>query len=153
MSNLFKSRRTLLVAGALLVASQALSMSAVAQSNYPTRPIRFLVGFAPGGSADNVARVVAAEMSKNLGQQIVIENKTGASANIATQTLLAAQADGYTILFAGLSLATNPALIESLGYNPNKDLVMVSQITALPVVSLTRPSTARTSFAVSGKPS
>jgi tripartite-type tricarboxylate transporter receptor subunit TctC len=138
MSNWFKARRTLLVAGAMLVASQALPISAAAQSNYPNRPIRFLVGFAPGGSADNVARVVAAEMSKNLGQQIVIENKTGASANIATQTLLAAPADGYTILFAGLSLATNPALIESLGYNPNKDLVMVSQITALPVVSLTR---------------
>jgi tripartite-type tricarboxylate transporter receptor subunit TctC len=117
---------------------QAVSIPAVAQSTYPTRPIRFLVGFAPGGSADNVARVVAAEMSKNLGQQIVIENKTGASANIATQALLAAAPDGYTILFAGLSLATNPAMIDNVGYNPNKDLVMVSQITSQPVVSLTR---------------
>lgn len=133
-----RPRRILLVAGALVVASQAMPISAVAQSTYPTRPIRLLVGFAPGGSADNVARVIAAEMSKNLGQQVVIENKTGASANIATQALLAAPADGYTILFAGLSLATNPSLIENLGYNPNKDLVMVSQITSLPVVALTR---------------
>jgi tripartite-type tricarboxylate transporter receptor subunit TctC len=128
------TRRLLLAALGVV----AMASTAVAATPYPTRPIRFLVGFAPGGSADNVARIVAAEMSKSLGQQIVIENKTGASANIATQTLLSAAADGYTILFAGLSLATNPAMMDDVGYDPDKDLVMVSQLTALPVVALAR---------------
>ena len=138
MFNSKLSRQTFLAIGACVVLAQAFPLSAHAQSSYPARPIRFLVGFAPGGSADNVARIVAAEMSKTLGQQIVIENKTGASGNIATQALLAAPADGYTILFAGITLATNPAMMDNVGYDPKKDLVMVSQITALPVVALTR---------------
>jgi tripartite-type tricarboxylate transporter receptor subunit TctC len=138
MFGIFKSARILALTGAALAAAQLCCFHAQAQTNYPNRPIRFLVGFAPGGSADNVARVVAAEMSKFLGQQVVIENKTGASANIATLALMAAPPDGYTILFAGLSLATNPAMIDNLGYDPDRDLVMVSQITALPVVALAR---------------
>ena len=138
MPNSKMYRRAVLAISAVVALAPLLPLSAQAQSTWPTRPIRFLVGFAPGGSADNVARVVAAELSKKLGQQVVIENKTGASANIATQALLSAPADGYTILFAGLTLATNPAMMDNVGYNPDMDLVMVSQITALPVVALAR---------------
>jgi len=131
-------RRVFLAIGALAAMAQMLPISAQAQSNYPTRPIRFLVGFQPGGSADAVARFTAAEMSKVLGQQVVVENKTGASAHVATQALLSAPADGYTILFAGLTLATNPPLMDNLGYDPDKDLQMVSQLTAMPVVVIVR---------------
>lgn len=117
-----------------LGASALLSLPAAAESHYPNKPIRFVVGFAPGGSADVVARAVAQELSKSLGQPVVVDNKPGASAHIATQALLSAPADGYTILFAGLTLATNPALLPDIGYNPEKDLTMVSQLTAMPIV-------------------
>lgn len=127
-------RRKLLTASLGLAATAAFCIPAAAQSTYPNRPIRFVVGFAPGGSADVVARAVAQELSKTLGQSVVVDNKPGAGAHIATQTLLSAPADGYTILFAGLTLATNPALLANIGYDPDKDLVMVSQLTAMPIV-------------------
>ncbi|HYW55350.1 MAG TPA: tripartite tricarboxylate transporter substrate binding protein [Polaromonas sp.] len=128
-------RRHLLAASLGLAATAALGQPSFApQSNYPDKPIRFVVGFAAGGSADVVARAIALELTKTLGQPVTVDNKPGAGAHIATQALLSAPADGYTILFAGLTLATNPALLGNLGYNPDKDLVMVSQLTAIPVV-------------------
>lgn len=133
-NNKQSTRRTMVLAAACLALTQSIPFAAHAQSDYPNRPIRFLVGFAPGGSADTVARAVAQDLSKALGQSVVVENKAGASAHLATQALLAAPADGYTILFAGLTLATNPALMKDVGYNPEKDLTMVSQLTAMPVV-------------------
>lgn len=131
-----RSRRKIISAAACLVLATTLPQVAQAQSDYPNKPIRFLVGFAAGGSADAVARTVATDLSKALGQSVVVENKAGASAHLATQALLAAPADGYTILFAGLTLATNPPLMKSLGYDPLKDLLMVSQMTSMPVVVL-----------------
>lgn len=129
-------RRAALLTAAALAATGVWPAAAQAQSSYPERSIRFLVGFAPGGSADVVARAVATELSKELGQSVVVDNRPGASAHIATQALLSAPADGYTILFAGLTLATNPALMSKIGYDPDKDLTMVSQLTAMPVVVL-----------------
>lgn len=128
------SRRFLLLASMASALAAAVPVSAYAQSAYPNKPIRFVVGFAPGGAADVVARAVAQELSKTLGQPVVVDNKPGAGAHIATQALLAAPADGYTILFAGLTLATNPALMGNIGYDPEKDIVMVSQMTAMPIV-------------------
>jgi tripartite-type tricarboxylate transporter receptor subunit TctC len=129
------SRRGFLAAGAGLVAAQALPFAASAQSDFPSRPMRLLVGFAPGGSLDNVARIIAAEMSVSLGQQVVVENKTGASGNIANQSLVAARADGYTMTLAAINLATNPPLMD-VGYDPDKDVQMVAQLTDVPVASI-----------------
>lgn len=98
------------------------------------RPLRLIVGFAPGGTADAVARMAAAEMSKALGQNVVVENRSGASGNLATQAVVQAPADGTTLALAGLQLVTNPGLIAQLGYNPRTDLAMVGQLTSLPVV-------------------
>jgi tripartite-type tricarboxylate transporter receptor subunit TctC len=123
---------------AIAVAASALgllgSMTAHAQK-YPDRPITLVVGFAPGGSADTVARSLADEMSKSLGQPVIIDNKSGASGNIATQYVLGKEPDGYTLLFAAINLATNPWLA-GVKYDPQKDLSMVSQITSVPVVLL-----------------
>ncbi len=132
------SRRTLLAAAALGLAAQSIAPPALAQNAYPVRPIKFLVGVPPGGSSDAVARTLAEVLTKSLGQPVVVENKTGASANIAAQALVAAPADGYTILFLQFSHLTNPSLIPSLGYDAAKDLTMVSQLSSLPVVALTR---------------
>jgi tripartite-type tricarboxylate transporter receptor subunit TctC len=133
-----RARRQFLLGAAALVAGQNLAFKALAQANYPSRPIRFLVGAPPGGSSDNVARVLAEAMSRNLGQSVVVENKSGASANIAAQALVAAPADGYSLLLLQFSHLTNPALMSSIGYDPAADLAIVSQLTTLPVVALTR---------------
>ena len=105
-----------------------------AQPWTPERPLRLIVGFAPGGTADLVARMAAAEMGKALGGTMVVENRVGASGNLATQAVVAAPADGTTMALAGLQLVTNPGLIPQLGYDPARDLAMVGQLTALPVV-------------------
>ncbi|MFO1414267.1 MAG: tripartite tricarboxylate transporter substrate binding protein [Burkholderiales bacterium] len=131
------SRRRLVI-GMTALAAAGLAPSAFGQSAFPSRPIRFLVGVPPGGSSDVAARILAEEMSKTLGQPVVVENKTGASANIAAQALVAAPADGYTLLFLQFSHLTNPSLMANVGYDPAKDLAMVSQITTLPVVALAR---------------
>jgi tripartite-type tricarboxylate transporter receptor subunit TctC len=120
---------------AALGAALAVPFAARAQPGgwVPDRPLRLIVGFAPGGSADVVARVAAVELAKAIGQQVVVENRTGASGNLATQAVVAAPADGLTLGFAGLQLVTNPALVARLGYDP-AELQMVGQLTALPVL-------------------
>jgi tripartite-type tricarboxylate transporter receptor subunit TctC len=116
------------------LAGLAAPQAARAQAWKPDRPLRLIVGFAPGGTADLVARLAAAEMAKALGQNVVVENRAGASGNIATQAVVQAPADGHTLALAGLQLVTNPGLIAQLGYDPATDLQMCGQLTALPVV-------------------
>src|ERR1700674_2205884 len=90
-------RRFLQLAGAA-AAVPALSQRASALQ-YPTRPLRWIVGFAPGGGADTVSRIMAQWLAERLGQSVVIENKPGASSNISIQTVVNSPADGYTLLF------------------------------------------------------
>ncbi len=111
------------------------------------RPLRLVVGFAPGGTADAVARLAAAEMARALGQSVVVDNRSGASGNLATQAVVQAPADGYTLALAGLQLVTNPGLIAHLGYNPRSDLAMVGQLTALPVVVMASAASRITTMA------
>jgi len=125
------SRRTALALGAGALASPRLAFG---QAWRPDRPLRLIVGFAPGGAADLVARLATVEMASSLGQNVVVENRAGASGNLATQAMVAAPADGLTMALAGLQLVTNPGLIAQLGYDPARDLQMCGQLTALPVV-------------------
>jgi tripartite-type tricarboxylate transporter receptor subunit TctC len=120
---------------------------AQAQAWTADRSVRLIVGFAPGGGADLVARLAAPEMARVLGQAVVVENRTGASGNLATQALVAAPADGHTLGFAGLQLATNPGLIAQLGYDPAGDLAMAGQLTALPVVVMASAKSGITTLA------
>jgi tripartite-type tricarboxylate transporter receptor subunit TctC len=118
-----------------LIAASLLPAVARAQPAFRfERPLRLVVGFAPGGTADAVARLAAVEMGRLLGQNVVVENRSGASGNLATQAVVQAPADGYTLALAGLQLVTNPGLIAQLGYDPRADLAMAGQLTALPVV-------------------
>ncbi|MDN3921461.1 Bug family tripartite tricarboxylate transporter substrate binding protein [Roseateles violae] len=122
--------------GAALVAVVAGTLGGVARAeSYPERPITLVVGFSPGGAADTVARQLAEELSKQLGQRVNVDNRSGASGNIATSAVLSSPADGYTLLFSAVNLATNPWL-SGVKYDTKTDLVMVSQITSVPVVML-----------------
>ena len=102
---------------------------------YPTKPIRLLVPFAPGGSSSIVARLYAEEMSKGLGQQIVIENKGGGGGNIAMVEAANAEPDGYTLIIGHIgSLAVNPYMYEKLPYNVDRDFAAVSLLAIVPAI-------------------
>jgi len=117
------SRRTLLaLAGAPLLASPR---NAAAQS-YPDRPVRVVVGFPAGGSVDIFARIVAQSLSEQFGQQFVIENRPGASGNIATEAVVRAASDGYTLLAVGVNNATNPALYDNPRFDFQRDIVPIA---------------------------
>jgi tripartite-type tricarboxylate transporter receptor subunit TctC len=117
---------------------------ALAQT-YPTRPIRLVVGFAPGGAADTVARTVGAAMARELGQPIVIENRAGAGSSIAAENVAKSAPDGYSLLIASpSSISVNPALNPKLNYRP-QDLLPISKITASPLLIVVNPATGITS--------
>jgi tripartite-type tricarboxylate transporter receptor subunit TctC len=119
---------------AILAAPALLPLAARAQTWRPDRHLRLIVGFAPGGAADIVARSVAPDMSAALGQPVIVENRAGASGALATQAVTAAPPDGHTVGFAGMQLVVNPAVVARLGYDPRTDLRMVGQLTELPMI-------------------
>src|SRR5215472_10436014 len=102
-------RRQFLHLAACAASLPAISRIAFAQA-YPTRPVRWLVGFAPGGGNDIVARLMGQYLSERLGQQFVIENRPGAATNLATEAVVNAPPDGYTLLLVGLPNASNASL-------------------------------------------
>jgi tripartite-type tricarboxylate transporter receptor subunit TctC len=111
-----------------------IAATASAQS-YPSKPIRLLVPFAPGGSSSIVARLAAEEMSKGLGQQIVIENKGGGGGNIAMQEAAHADPDGYTLIIGHIgSLAVNPYMYAKLPYDVDRDFAAVSLLAIVPAI-------------------
>jgi tripartite-type tricarboxylate transporter receptor subunit TctC len=113
--------------------------SAVAQT-YPTKPIRILVGFAPGGAGDILTRDYANALQKSLGQPVVVENKAGANGVIATEALAKSPPDGYTLVLAINSTVTNPLLYKNIPYDVWKDVVPVSLIANTPLVLGCNPS-------------
>jgi len=114
--------------------------TATAQS-FPSKTIRFLVGFAPGGSTDIVARLIAQEMTKNIGQQVVVDNRPGAGSAIAAELTAKSPPDGHTIFACTTGVfAIMPFLYSRLGYNHEKDLVPVTQTGSLPYIIVLHPS-------------
>lgn len=119
---------------ALAFALQCLAIPAFA-ADYPARPIRLVVPYAPGGGADSVARIVAKKVSENIGQPIVIENKGGAGAILGTDIVAKAEPDGYTLLLGQSGpISINPAVYRTLPYDPVKDFAPVTMTTAYPYV-------------------
>ena len=115
----------------------AIGAAGALAQNFPTRPISMIVPYAAGGSADVVGRLVAAEMSKTLGHNVVMELRPGAGGNIGAELVArTARADGYTILLASLSLSSNVSLMK-LNFDPRKDLVAVAGIATLPNLMVT----------------
>ena len=100
----------------------AFSIAPAAAQNYPAKPVRFVVGFAAGGSVDILARVFGAKMTESLGQQVLVDNRPGAGANIAGALVAKAPADGYTLLVGSAGgLAGNLAIYQRMPYNPFTD--------------------------------
>lgn len=127
-----------------VVATCAL-LAAVARSAYPqaypTRPIRFIVPYAPGGPTDILARLLAQRMSESWGQAVLVENRAGANGNIAAEFVARSAADGHTLLLGNTSIFTiNPHVYKKLGYDPIKDFLPVSLVVAAPLVLVVHPS-------------
>ena len=118
-----------------------LSLGAFAQAPaYPAKPIRLLVGFAPGGAADYVARAMSDAMGKAMGQPIVIENRAGAGSSIAAELASKSAPDGYTVLIASpSSISVNPALNSKLGYTA-RDLMPITKVSSSPLVIAANPA-------------
>jgi len=120
-------RRQFLSLATIALGAPALSRVANAQA-YPTRPVRMLVGFAAGGAPDIAARLIAQWLSERLGQQFVVENRPGAGGNIATEAVVDAPADGYTLLMAGLQNAVNTTLYQKLKFDFARDMAPVAGV-------------------------
>ena len=132
-------RRKFLHLAAGAVALPAISRVGRAQT-YPTRPVRLIVGFDAGGAADILARLMGQWLSERLGQQFVIENRSGASGNIAAEAVVRAAPDGYTLLLPGSTDVINATLYEKLNFNFIRDIAPVASITRAPHVIVVRPS-------------
>lgn len=141
-SQLFQFRRSLTVAGLALLGLTA-SINSQAQT-WPSKPVRIVIGFAPGGTTDAMARLVAQNLTESLGQSVLIDNKPGASGNIAAAEVARAAPDGYTLLIAPTSVETvNPHLIKST-LLPSRDLTPVTGIGKSQMYLVTKPqSTAK----------
>lgn len=107
---------------------------------YPAKPIRLIVGFPAGGGSDLVARIIAQKFGGELGQTVVVENRPGASANIAAELVAKASPDGYTLLFGNSSLAISPAVFSKMAYSPSRDLLPISLASQYPFTLVAHPS-------------
>ena len=126
-------RRRLLQLAAIGLAALATIPSSHAQ-DYPARPVRLVVGFPPGGSADIVARIVAQALTQRMGQSFVIDNKPGAGGNLGAETVARAEPDGYTLMADSVTNAINPTLYKKLNYDQLTDLLPVASIDVVPNV-------------------
>src|SRR4051812_43866825 len=125
-------RRKFLQLSAGVAALPALPHIATAQA-YPSRPVRIMVGFPPGGAQDVVARLIGQWLSQRLGQPFIIENRPGANGNIAAQAVVNASPDGYTLLLLGIPLALNAAIDRKVAFSVTRDMTAVAPLSRNPL--------------------
>jgi tripartite-type tricarboxylate transporter receptor subunit TctC len=135
--------RIAVIAGAAVVSSTV----AMAQSTYPTKPVRIIVPFSAGGGADTLARSIFGKVSEKLGQQFIIDNRPGGGATIGAAVVAKAAPDGYTILYDATAFSVNPTLFTKLPYDPKKDFQPVFLAGLLPLLLVTNPSVKATTVA------
>lgn len=112
---------------------------ALSQS-YPAKPVRMLVGFAPGGSTDTIARIIAPRLGERMGQQVIVENRPGAAGNVAAELAARAAPDGYTVFMASASHSINASLYPKLSFDAVKDFTAITQVTSSPFILVVHPS-------------
>ena len=132
-------RRQFLHLAAGAAALPVVSGTASAQA-YPTKPIRWIIGFPAGGGADTVARIMEPWLSRRLGQPIIIENRPGASTNIAVQAVVNSPPDGYTLLWHGLSSVVNASLFTNLPFDIQRDIDPTAGVVSYPMIMVAHPS-------------
>ena len=126
----------LAASGAALIAAP----SAFAQGAYPNRPVKIVVGFAPGGGQDILARIIAGWLTEKLGQQFIIETKPGQSGSLGAETVVRSAPDGYTLFLLGPNNAINATFYSNLSFDVTKDLQHVASLATMPNVMAVHPS-------------
>ena len=124
----------------LLVLMLLAPLAPSAQENYPSRPIRFILPFPPGGGTDILGRLLAEKLAANLGQPVVTENRGGAGGNVGAEAAARSAPDGYTIVLVAPSLAISPTLYSRLNYDPVRDFAPISLVATVPNIMITQPS-------------
>jgi len=122
---------------ALVLAAGA---NAAAAQGYPAKPVRIVVGLAPGGGTDIITRLVGQKLATVLGQQIVVDNRPGAGGNVAAELVARAAPDGHTLIVVTASHAVNPSLYKKMGYDPIKDFAAITQLTSQPYLFVVNPT-------------
>jgi tripartite-type tricarboxylate transporter receptor subunit TctC len=129
-----------LVCIAALLAALDCCVGAANAADYPTKPIRLIVPWPPGGGTDVFARVIGQKLSERVGYTVVIDNRPGASGNIGAEIVAKSPPDGYTIMLATITLATNPSMYKSLSFDPLKDFAPITLVAGVPHVLVVSPS-------------
>ena len=132
--------RTLISSCLVLAGLSSTVALAQAPSNYPNKPVKIVVGYAPGGAVDVVARTLGQSLSTQLGQSFIVENKPGAGTNIAVKSVITAESDGYTLMLAANALAANMALYQPMPFDAEKELTAISLVGRVPVVIAANPN-------------
>lgn len=125
---------------AMTAAAGAVAAQNAITKNYPNKSIRFLVGYAPGGGTDIMARVVGAKLTESMGQQLIVDNRPGANANLAAEIASKATPDGYTVLFISVSHAISRPLYKKLGYDLVRDFAPLINVSSVPMFLVVPPS-------------
>jgi tripartite-type tricarboxylate transporter receptor subunit TctC len=127
----------------LVVLVLLFSPAVLAQGGWPARPVRMIVPFAPGGASDFVARLLAPKLGEALGQQVIVENKPGASGNIGMEFAARSAPDGYTVYLGNIgTIAINPAVFQGLSIDPQRDFIAVTLVAETPSILVAHPSVA-----------
>jgi len=137
---MFKQRRSLMKSAAVGTALGLLpGVGVFGQAGYPSRPVRFVVPYPPGGGTDVIARIAQTRIAESLGQQVIIENRGGAGGSIGSDVVAKSAADGYTVLFTLSSHTINAAIYPKLPFNTERDFVAISQVASLPQILVAHP--------------
>ena len=126
--------------GIVVTLAGVLATMPVTAQEFPTRAIRMVLPFPAGGGSDLVARIIAQKYSQQLGQQVIVDNRAGASGNIAADIAAKAPADGYTVFFANSSISISPAIYKKLSFDPVKDFAAISMASSYPFVLVAHPA-------------
>lgn len=130
--------RKILIA-VMLFMSALLGASVLAQTDFPTKPVKIVVPFPPGGGTDIVGRLIGARLSEQWKQSVIVENRPGASGNIGADYVARQPADGYTLLITSAPFAIAPAVFDHLNFDPVKNFTPITQIATVPLILVTRP--------------
>src|SRR4051812_32451386 len=128
----------------LLVLAALGAVPAWAQDMYPSKPVKFILPFPPGGGTDILGRLIGEKLAASLGQPVVIENRGGAGGNVGAEAAARSAPDGYTIVLVAPSIAISPTLYSKLNYDPVKDFAPIAMVASVPNVMITHPSVAQT---------
>jgi len=133
-------KQILIITSLLSLSASQFTLAAEPTTSYPSKPIRQIVGYAPGGGSDIMGRIIAQDLTKSLGQQMIVENRAGAAQNIAAEFIAKAPADGYTLFLSSAALGINISLYPKINYHPIKDFAPIAMFAISPNLLITHPS-------------